>query len=142
MMKAWCTLRQCTNTPYLRLLTKTEAVLQEETEEGTAGRDPQQEPAGPSGQKHVSSAMVEAWCKAAKANASPSAMHKLLQAYRLACHYGDSEEQVHETMKISSSAVFSKLMMFVLKEVGACSALPYQGCWCLWARLESKSLAA
>ena len=40
-----------------------------------------------------------------------------LQAYRLACHYGDSEEQVHETMKISSSAVFSKLMLFVLKEV-------------------------
>lgn len=38
------------------------------------------------------------------------------QAYRLACHYGDTEEQVHETMKISSSAVFNKLMLFVLKE--------------------------
>ncbi|KAL3162814.1 hypothetical protein ABBQ32_009271 [Trebouxia sp. C0010 RCD-2024] len=69
-----------------------------------------------SGQKHVSSAMVDAWCKAAKNNASPAAMHKLLQAYRLACHYGDSEEEVHETMKISSSAVFNKLMLFVLKE--------------------------
>ena len=34
----------------------------------------------------------------------------------MACHYGDSEEQVHETMKISSSAVFNKLMLFVLKE--------------------------
>ena len=44
-----------------------------------AGRDPKQEAAGPSEQKHVSSAMVEAWCKAAKANASPGAMHKLLQ---------------------------------------------------------------
>ena len=40
----------------------------------------------------------------------------LLQAYRLACHYGDTEEEVHETMKISSSAVFNKLMLFVLKE--------------------------
>ena len=39
-----------------------------------------------------------------------------MQAYRLACHYGDSEEEVHETMKISSSAVFNKLMLFVLKE--------------------------
>ena len=39
-----------------------------------------------------------------------------MQAYRLACHYGDSEEQLHETMKISSSAVFNKLMLFVLKE--------------------------
>ena len=39
-----------------------------------------------------------------------------MQAYRLACHYGDTEEQVHETMKISSSAVFNKLMLFVLKE--------------------------
>ena len=41
-----------------------------------------------------------------------------MQAYRLACHYGDTEDSVHETMKISSSAVFSKLMLFVLKEVG------------------------
>ena len=39
-----------------------------------------------------------------------------MQAYRLACHYGDTEEEVHETMKISSSAVFNKLMLFVLKE--------------------------
>lgn len=38
------------------------------------------------------------------------------QAYRLACHYGDTEEEVHETMKISSSTVFNKLMLFVLKE--------------------------
>lgn len=39
-----------------------------------------------------------------------------MQAYRLACHYGDTEEEVHETMKISSSAVFNKLMLFVLRE--------------------------
>ena len=35
------------------------------------------------GQKHVSSAMVEAWCKSAKSNASPAAMHKLLQVPHL-----------------------------------------------------------
>ena len=50
----------------------------------------------------VSSQVLQAWV--------------VLQAYRLACHYGDTEEQVHETMKISSSAVFNKLMLFVLKE--------------------------
>lgn len=90
---------------------------QEEANVRPALDEAQEEQAGPSGQlRHVSSAMVEAWCKAAITNASPAAMHKLLQAYRLACHYGDSEEQVHETMKISSSAVFNKLMLFVLKE--------------------------
>lgn len=80
------------------------------------GAEEQEQPSTSGQQKHVSRAMVEAWCNAAKANASPAAMHKLLQAYRLACHYGDTEEQVHETMKISSSAVFNKLMLFVLKE--------------------------
>ena len=52
-----------------------------------------------------------------------------VQAYRLACHYGDSEEQVHETMKISSSAVFSKLMLFVLKEVGLTSYAVSLSAW-------------
>lgn len=37
-----------------------------------------------------------------------------LQAYRAACHYGDSEEQVEESMRIASSAVYNKLMLFVL----------------------------
>ena len=36
------------------------------------------------------------------------------QAYRVACHYGDSEEQVEESMRIASSAVYNKLMLFVL----------------------------
>ncbi len=37
-------------------------------------------------QKHVSRAMVEAWCNAAKANASPAAMHKLLQVHLCCAH--------------------------------------------------------
>ena len=32
----------------------------------------------------------------------------------MACHYGDSEEQVEESMRIASSAVYNKLMLFVL----------------------------
>ena len=38
-------------------------------------------------QKHVSRAMVEAWCNAAKANASPAAMHKLLQVHMCWAHF-------------------------------------------------------
>ncbi len=38
----------------------------------------------------------------------------LCQAYRAACHYGDSEEEVEESMRIASSAVYNKLMLFVL----------------------------
>lgn len=37
-----------------------------------------------------------------------------IQAYRAACHYGDSEEQIEESMRIASSAVYNKLMLFVL----------------------------
>ena len=41
-----------------------------------------------------------------------------VQAYRVACHYGDSEEQVEESMRIASSAVYNKLMLFVLVSKG------------------------
>lgn len=45
------------------------------------------------------------------------------QAYRAACHYGDSEEEVEESMRIASSAVYNKLMLFVLVRRGA-AAVP------------------
>ena len=41
----------------------------------------------------------------------------LLQAFRVACHFGDSEQEVHDSLRISSSAVFNGVLMFVLKEV-------------------------
>ena len=43
-------------------------------------------------------------------------MRSLLRAYRTACHYGDSEDNVMEGMKLGSSAVYNRLMLFVLRE--------------------------
>lgn len=42
----------------------------------------------------------------------------------MACHHGDSEEGTAEGMRIASSAVFSRLVLRMLKEVSA----PYP-CW-------------
>ena len=41
----------------------------------------------------------------------------LVQAYRLACHLGDQEENLDATMKINSSTVFNKILLFMIKEV-------------------------
>ena len=41
----------------------------------------------------------------------------LPQAFRVACHFGDSEREVHDSLRISSSAVFNGVLMFALKEV-------------------------
>lgn len=40
-----------------------------------------------------------------------------IQVFRVACHYGDSEAEVHETLRATSSSVFNKLLIFMLKEV-------------------------
>lgn len=58
-----------------------------------------------------------------------------LQAYRAACHYGDSEEEVEEGMRLASSAVYNKLMLFVLVRARggrglAPAAAAAAGFWC------------
>ena len=60
--------------------------------------------------------MVDTWCAAASQHAALGAMRNILRAYRSACHYGDSEEQVEATLRLGSSAVYNKLMLFVLRE--------------------------
>ncbi len=40
-----------------------------------------------------------------------------MQAYRAACHFGDTEEEVAAAMRIASSHVFNQLLMFMLQEV-------------------------
>jgi nucleolar complex protein 2 len=64
----------------------------------------------------ITLAMVDTWCAAAKEHAALGAMRNILRAYRSACHYGDSEEQVEATLRLGSSAVYNKLMLFVLRE--------------------------
>lgn len=41
------------------------------------------------------------------------------QAFRVACHYGDTEAGVEETLGAVSAAVFNNLIIFMLKEVRA-----------------------
>ena len=64
----------------------------------------------------VTLALVDSWCTAALKNASLGAMRSLLRAYRVACHYGDSEDQVQEGLRLGSSAAYNRLMLFVLRE--------------------------
>lgn len=40
----------------------------------------------------------------------------LCPSSRVACHYGDTEQQMSNTLTISSGAVFNKVMLFMLKE--------------------------
>lgn len=40
-----------------------------------------------------------------------------MQAYRIACHLGDQEESLDATMRITSSTVFNKILLFMIKEV-------------------------
>lgn len=71
--------------------------------------------AGLDGKTHtVTLAMVDSWCKAAMKSASWGSVRSLVKAYRVACHFGDSEEQVDEGMRIASSSVYNKLMLFML----------------------------
>jgi len=65
----------------------------------------------PAGASHAPIAWILG-CAVSQCRLSPC-----LQAYRVACHYGDSEEQVEESMRIASSAVYNKLMLFVLVSV-------------------------
>ena len=67
----------------------------------------------------MTSELVERWCTAAKENASMASMRQLLKAYRVACHYSDTEDDTEASLSITSSHVFNRLMLFVLKEVCA-----------------------
>lgn len=46
--------------------------------------------------KAVTLTAVEGWCRTAQEKHSLGAMRSLMRVYRVACHYGDSEEQVRE----------------------------------------------
>ncbi|KAI3438608.1 hypothetical protein D9Q98_001031 [Chlorella vulgaris] len=78
---------------------------------GTAAAGKQQQRSG------ITLHMVEGWCQAGRDKASMGAVRNIMKAYRVACHYGDSEEKVEEGMQIASSAVYNKLMLFVLREI-------------------------
>ena len=45
------------------------------------------------------------------------ATRQLLRAYRVACHYSDTEAETEASLQITSSRVFNQILLFVLKEV-------------------------
>ena len=47
------------------------------------------------------------------------AMRQLLKAFRVACHYSDTEAETEASLQITSSRVFNQILLFVLKEASA-----------------------
>lgn len=62
--------------------------------------------------------LVQGWTAAALAGPSLGAMRHLVQAYRAACHYGDSDEAGEAGLHIASSALFNRIMLFMLVRRG------------------------
>ncbi|KAK9822072.1 hypothetical protein WJX74_004970 [Apatococcus lobatus] len=82
--------------------------------DAAAGR--QTDAASTSGRMLVTSQLVDRWCRAAQEGATMGTMRQLLRAFRAACHFGDTEEEVAAAMRIASSHVFNQLLMFLLQE--------------------------
>lgn len=87
---------------------------EEEAEEAAVAEKPAA--AGGADKGTVTLAQVDSWCAAAVNNASQGAMRSLLRAYRVACHHGDADADVAESLRLGSSAAYNRLMLFVLRE--------------------------
>ena len=71
------------------------------------------------GVQELTMGMVSSWCKAVTEKGSLPKLILLLKAYRLACTYGDDEDDEDRQDKMAlftSSSVYSKVLVFVLKE--------------------------
>jgi len=67
-------------------------------------------------ERTITTEMVESWTKAVISKGSLVGMKNLLRAYRLACHFGDNEEELASSFSISGSNTFNMVMLFVLQE--------------------------
>ena len=47
---------------------------------------------------------------------TPLTTFRPLQAFRVACHYGDTETEMDSSLRSTSTVVFNRLVIFVLKE--------------------------
>ncbi|CAI0544874.1 unnamed protein product [Linum tenue] len=66
----------------------------------------------------VTIAMVESWTEAVLDGGKIGALRSLLKGFRIACHYGDdSGDDSSSNLSIMSSAVFNKIMVFVLSRM-------------------------
>ncbi|XP_050221975.1 nucleolar complex-associated protein 2 [Mercurialis annua] len=68
--------------------------------------------------KAITSEMVDSWCKSVQEDGKIGAIRSLMQAFRIACHYGDdSGDDASTKFTILSSSVFNKIMSFVFREM-------------------------
>ena len=78
------------------------------------GEEKPQESSPPYEKGVVTSESLDSWCDTALEKGSLPALKYLLRVYRVACHYGDGDES-DESMHLASSAVYNKIMLFMLK---------------------------
>lgn len=81
-------------------------------------RDEEQtEPASAEYEKNViDSKSLDSWCDTAEKKASLGAVKFVIRVYRVACHHGDGDD-ADEQMQLASSAVYNKILLFVLKKI-------------------------
>ncbi|GAB4861734.1 Nucleolar Complex 2 protein [Ancistrocladus abbreviatus] len=65
----------------------------------------------------ITTAMVDSWCNSILENGKISALRSLLKAFRMACHYGDDDNDSSAKLHVISSNVFNRIMSFVLSEM-------------------------
>ncbi|EFJ50433.1 hypothetical protein VOLCADRAFT_88772 [Volvox carteri f. nagariensis] len=102
------------------------AAVAAEEDGGPDGSEEGEEEPGSSGRVDVTSALLARWCTAARGGPDgrgPPALGSfgfLVRAYRLACHYGDPQEDADSgRLRITSSTVYNTIMMFMLREADA-----------------------
>jgi hypothetical protein len=62
----------------------------------------------------ITSESLKSWCRVAQNNASIGAVRQVTRLYRVACHFGDEDEDQDESMKLASSAVYNNILLFML----------------------------
>ena len=62
----------------------------------------------------ITSESLKSWCRAAQKNASIGAVRQVTRMYRVACHFGEENEDQDDSMKLASSAVYNNILLFML----------------------------
>ncbi|GFR47619.1 hypothetical protein Agub_g9358, partial [Astrephomene gubernaculifera] len=97
---------------------------EEEEDGGAPGSEEGDVEEGGRGRIDVTSALLARWCAAARGQPGPGGKPPalgsfgfLVRAYRLACHYGDAQEDDDAgRLRITSSSVYNATMLFMLRE--------------------------
>ena len=80
---------------------------QQEVEQAEIGPEPKDDE-----RQVITSESLKSWCKVAQKTASLGAVRQVTRLYRIACHYGDADDD--ETLQMASSAVYNNILLFML----------------------------